>query len=153
MKFAHIADLHIGKKLHDASLLADQEEALSSVAEAVRRTRPDCVFIARDVYDHPVPGADAVSLFDRFLTALTDSGTEVCIVGGNHDSQERLSFAGRILARQGVHIACLEEIAYINGFIDRDQLRARGKLFEKTAYGKYLLDIAEQAAPPSRRLI
>lgn len=105
MKFVHIADLHIGKKLYDTSLLADQEEALSDLAEAVRRARPDCVLIAGDVYDHPVPGADAVALFDRFLTELTDSGAEVCIVGGNHDSQERLSFAGRILARQGVHIA------------------------------------------------
>lgn len=105
MKFAHIADLHIGKKLHEVSLLADQEEALSSVVEAVRRVRPDCVLIAGDVYDHPVPGADAVSLFGRFLTELTDSGAQVCIVGGNHDSQERLSFAGQILARQGVHIA------------------------------------------------
>ena len=63
------------------------------------------------------------------------------------------NFVQLIEKRQSVKIACLEEIAYINGFIDRDQLRARGKLFEKTAYGKYLLDIAEQAAPPSRRLI
>ena len=105
MKFAHVADLHIGKKLHEVSLLADQEEALFSVVEAVRQARPDCVLIAGDVYDHPVPGADAISLFDRFLTELTDTGAEVCLIGGNHDSQERLSFAGRILARQGVHIA------------------------------------------------
>ncbi len=105
MRFVHIADLHIGKKLHEVSLLRDQEEALASVSEAVRRARPDCVLIAGDVYDHPVPGADAVALFDRFLTELADAGAEVCLIGGNHDSQERLSFAGRILARQGVHIA------------------------------------------------
>ncbi len=105
MKFVHIADLHLGKKLHEMSLLADQEEALSSVVEAVRRMRPDCVLIAGDVYDHPVPGADAVSLFDQFLTELADSDAQVCLIGGNHDSQERLAFAGRILARQGVHIA------------------------------------------------
>lgn len=73
---------------------------------------------------------------------------------GTHESLvEASEFVRAVQKRQGVHIACLEEIAYINGFIDRDQLRARGKLFEKTAYGKYLLDIAEQAAPPSRRLI
>lgn len=105
MKFAHIADLHIGKKLHEMSLLADQEAALSSMVEEIRRARPDCVLIAGDVYDHPVPSADAVALFDRFLTELIDSGTQVCLIGGNHDSQERLSFAGRILAREGVHIA------------------------------------------------
>jgi glucose-1-phosphate thymidylyltransferase len=73
---------------------------------------------------------------------------------GTHESLvEASEFVRAVQKRQGVHIACLEEIAYINGFIDRDQLRVRGKLFEKTAYGKYLLDIAEQAAPPSRRLI
>ncbi|MBA4011941.1 MAG: glucose-1-phosphate thymidylyltransferase [Phenylobacterium sp.] len=73
---------------------------------------------------------------------------------GTHESLvEASEFVRAVQKRQGVHIACLEEIAYINGFIDRDQLRVRGKLFEKTAYGRYLLDIAEQAAPPSRRLI
>ncbi|MBP6878500.1 MAG: glucose-1-phosphate thymidylyltransferase RfbA [Phenylobacterium sp.] len=73
---------------------------------------------------------------------------------GTHESLvEASEFVRAVQKRQGVHIACLEEIAYINGFIDRDQLRVRGKLFEKTAYGKYLLDIAEQEAPPSRRLI
>ena len=73
---------------------------------------------------------------------------------GTHESLvEASEFVRAVQKRQGVHIACLEEIAYVNGFIDRDQLRARGKLFEKTAYGRYLLDVAEQEAPPSRRLI
>ncbi len=45
--------------------------------------------------------------------------------------------------RQGAFIACLEEIAFANGFIDQDQLRARARLFEKTAYGKYLMAVAD----------
>ena len=45
--------------------------------------------------------------------------------------------------RQGVYIACLEEIAFHNGFIDRDQLRARGEQLAKTDYGRYLLRIAD----------
>ena len=64
---------------------------------------------------------------------------------GTHESLvEASEFVRAVQKRQGVHIACLEEIAYLNGFIDRDQLRARGKLFEKTAYGLYLLEIAER---------
>jgi glucose-1-phosphate thymidylyltransferase len=73
---------------------------------------------------------------------------------GTHESLvEASEFVRAVQKRQGVHIACLEEIAYINGFIDRDQLRVRGKLFEKTAYGRYLLDIADQDQPLSRRLL
>ncbi|MBT9471374.1 MAG: glucose-1-phosphate thymidylyltransferase RfbA [Pseudomonadota bacterium] len=68
---------------------------------------------------------------------------------GTHESLvEASEFVRAVQKRQGVHVACLEEIAYLNGFIDRAQLRARGKLFEKTAYGRYLLDIAERAGEP-----
>ena len=64
---------------------------------------------------------------------------------GTHESLvEASEFVRAVQKRQGVHVACLEEIAYLNGFIDRTQLIARGKLFEKTAYGRYLLDIAER---------
>jgi glucose-1-phosphate thymidylyltransferase len=69
---------------------------------------------------------------------------------GTHESLvEASEFVRAVQKRQGVHIACLEEIAYLNGFIDRDQLRARGKLFEKTAYGRYLLELVER--PPQNR--
>ena len=64
---------------------------------------------------------------------------------GTHESLvEASEFVRAVQKRQGVHIACLEEIAYLNGFIGREQLRSRGKLFEKTAYGRYLLEIAER---------
>ena len=64
---------------------------------------------------------------------------------GTHESLiEASEFVRAVQKRQGVHVACLEEIAYLKGFIDRTQLIARGKLFEKTSYGRYLLDIAER---------
>ena len=69
---------------------------------------------------------------------------------GTHDSLlEASEFVRVIQKRQGVYIACLEEIAYANGFIDRDQLRARGELFVKTGYGRYLLELADRS--PERR--
>ena len=71
---------------------------------------------------------------------------------GTHESLvEASEFVRAVQKRQGVHIACLEEIAYLNGFLDRDQLRVRGKLFEKTPYGRYLLEIAERQVQPKDR--
>jgi len=64
---------------------------------------------------------------------------------GTHDSLiEASEFVRTIQKRTGTQIACLEEIAYLQGFIDKTQLIARGRLFEKTAYGKYLLDLAQK---------
>ena len=63
---------------------------------------------------------------------------------GTHDSLlEASEFVQVIQKRQGIQVACLEEIAYVNGFIDREQLIARGNLFSKNAYGRFLLRVAE----------
>jgi glucose-1-phosphate thymidylyltransferase len=63
---------------------------------------------------------------------------------GTHDSLlEASEFVRTLQKRQGTHIASLEEIAYLNGWIDADALRARGRLFEKTSYGRALLELAE----------
>ena len=65
---------------------------------------------------------------------------------GTHDSLlEASEFVRTLQKRQGVYIASLEEIAFHSGFIDAAQLRQRGELFAKTAYGRYLLDLADQA--------
>ena len=65
---------------------------------------------------------------------------------GTHDSLlEASEFVRVIQKRTGQQIACLEEIAFHQGFIDRDQLRARGEFFAKTSYGKSLLDLANRA--------
>ena len=59
---------------------------------------------------------------------------------GTHDSLiEAGEFVRTIQKRQGVQVACLEEIAFEQGFITAEQVRARGEVFAKTAYGQYLL--------------
>ena len=64
---------------------------------------------------------------------------------GTHDSLlDAGEFVRTLQQRQGLPIACLEEIAFLNGFIDTNQLRARGQLFAKTAYGQHLLRLANQ---------
>ena len=63
---------------------------------------------------------------------------------GTHDSLlEAAEFVRTLQHRQGLQVACLEEIAYLQGFIGKDQLVARGKLFAKTAYGQNLLKLAQ----------
>jgi glucose-1-phosphate thymidylyltransferase len=62
---------------------------------------------------------------------------------GTHDSLVEASEFVRVMQkRTGTLIACLEEIAFHQGFIDRAQLIERGKFFEKTAYGQALLSLA-----------
>jgi glucose-1-phosphate thymidylyltransferase len=66
---------------------------------------------------------------------------------GTHDSLlEASEFVRTLQKRQGVFIACLEEIAFDHGFITREQLVARGELMSRTAYGRYLLDVARHHA-------
>ena len=105
MKFLHLADLHIGKRLREENLLPDQEYILKQILSLTEEFSTDGVLIAGDVYDKSVPSAEAVSLFDFFLSELKKRGQEVFIVAGNHDSAERLSFASALLERSGVHIA------------------------------------------------
>ena len=63
---------------------------------------------------------------------------------GTHDSLvEAAEFVRVVQKRQGIQVACLEEIAFRNGFISRDKLVERGEFFSKTNYGKYLLSLAQ----------
>lgn len=67
---------------------------------------------------------------------------------GTHDSLlEAGHFVQTIEHRQGLKVACLEEIAFTNKWITKDQLIAEGKTLAKTGYGQYLLKIAEQTKP------
>ena len=66
MKLMHLSDLHLGKRLNEFSLLEDQSFILQQLVELVRSEQPDCVMLAGDIYDKPVPPAEAVTLFDDF---------------------------------------------------------------------------------------
>lgn len=107
MRFFHISDLHIGKQLHHYNMLEEQRDILAQVVSHARKEQPDAVLIAGDIYDTPVPSAEAVAVFDEFLTNLcaVNSQMEICIIAGNHDSAKRIDFASAILAKHRVHIA------------------------------------------------
>ncbi len=105
MKFLHISDLHLGKRVNEFSMLKDQKYILEQILSIAGRERADGVIIAGDIYDKPVPPAEAVQVFDRFLTALAREGRKVYAVSGNHDSAERIAFGAALMREQGVYIA------------------------------------------------
>ena len=106
MKLMHLSDLHLGKRLNEFSLLEDQSFILQQLVELVRSEQPDCVLLAGDIYDKPVPPAEAVTLFDVFLNKLAQL-TTVCVTSGNHDSAERLAFGAQLMREGGVHFCGL----------------------------------------------
>ena len=105
MKLMHLSDLHLGKKLNEFSLYDDQKYILQQILRIVEEKMPDCILIAGDIYDKTVPPAEAVTLFDCFLNQLAELKRTVCIISGNHDSAERLSFGAQLMAGSGVYFA------------------------------------------------
>jgi len=105
LRFLHTSDLHIGKRLKDQSLLDEQRFMLAQLLEIVREQEVDAILIAGDIYDKSIPSAEAVNLFDDFLTALNANGTHIFLIAGNHDSAERIDFASRILSHHEVYIS------------------------------------------------
>lgn len=109
MKFMHLGDLHIGKRVNDFLMLNDQEYVLEQIIDIIGKEKIDGVLIAGDVYDKQVPSLEAINLFDDFLTRIANMDVKVFIISGNHDSAERLSFAGRLIEKSGVYIAPMYE--------------------------------------------
>ena len=107
MKLIHLSDLHLGKRLREYSLMEDQAFILETILRVVDDERPDGVIIAGDVYDKSVPSAEAVALFDRFLSDLADRGHPVFVISGNHDSAERISYGRSIMSRSGVYLSAV----------------------------------------------
>lgn len=105
MKFIHISDLHIGKRVYEMSLIDEQEHILNQICDIVSGQRPEAVLLAGDVYDKAVPSGEAVVLFDGFLTRLSAICGHIFIISGNHDSAERMSFGARLMDSRGIHLS------------------------------------------------
>ena len=107
MKFFHLSDLHIGKQLHRYNLKEDQQVILKEVITYAKELRPDAIVIAGDIYDKSVPSAEAVNVFDEFLTDLSEITPEIpiLIISGNHDSPDRPKYASEILKRHHIYLA------------------------------------------------
>lgn len=104
MRFLHIADLHLGKQMNDLSLLADQEAVLDQVIQIADAEKVDAVLIAGDVYQRTSPQAEAMALFDRFVSRLAEAGKKIFVISGNHDSALRISYFASLVKEAGVHV-------------------------------------------------
>ena len=121
MKFFHLSDLHLGKRVNGYPMLDDQKYILEKVIELIDRDHPDAVIIAGDVYDKSIPPVEAVNLFDDFLVSLAARGLQVFIISGNHDSAERVSYGGRVMEQSGIHISRRITGARGTGWTDEEE--------------------------------
>ncbi len=116
MRFLHISDLHIGKRVSEFPMIGEQKYILEQILDIVRESQVQGVLIAGDIYDRQSPSAEAVQVFDWFLTSLADQEKKVFVVSGNHDSPERLSFGAQLMRGRQVYVA---------GVYDGQALRVR----------------------------
>ena len=105
MKLIHLSDLHLGKRLNEFSLIEDQEFILREIYSIISEECPDIIVIAGDIYDKPVPSAEAVKLFDDFLTKAAEQTKHIFVISGNHDSAERIAFGSHIMEKSGIHMS------------------------------------------------
>ena len=104
MKLMHLSDLHLGKRVNGFSMIADQRHVLEQILVLTAEEKPDAALLCGDIYDKTVPSAEAVELFDEFLSRLAGC-CPVYLISGNHDSAERLAFGGRLMEKAGVYLS------------------------------------------------
>ena len=143
MKLIHLSDLHLGKRVNEYSMIDDQEYILEEIIKITEAESPDGVIIAGDVYDKSVPSAEAVQLFDAFLTDLAKMGPAVFVISGNHDSPERMAFGSRLMSASGIHIAPVYsgEVAPVTLTDEHGEVRVYMLPFVKPAHVRSALGV------------
>lgn len=101
MRLFHLSDLHIGKRVNEFSMIEDQKYILEGILDLAEKEMPDGVILAGDIYDKQIPSAEAVQVFDEFITKLAERKLPVFVISGNHDSAERLAFGGKTAKKPG----------------------------------------------------
>ena len=105
MKFIHLSDLHLGKRVNEFSMIEDQKYILLQTINIIDDEKPDAVIIAGDIYDKSIPSEEAMLLFDDFLLRLSKRNISVFVISGNHDSSVRLSDHSKLIVNQGIYLS------------------------------------------------
>ncbi len=147
MTLLQTGDLHLGKTLHETSLIEDQRHMLESLRRELSSGGYDALVIAGDVYDRTIPPAEAVALFSDFLVSLRRDCplVDVLIIPGNHDSAQRLAFAGPLLESRGIYLVCDPADSFTPVIAGRDSRRGAFFLLPYLAPGS----LEPAGAPPS----
>ena len=105
MRFLHLSDLHLGKRVNEFSMLEDQAYILKEILNIIDEQKVEAVLIAGDIYDKVIPSAEAVRLLDDFLTRLAARELPVFLISGNHDSAERVAFGSRLMSSRQIYLS------------------------------------------------
>lgn len=105
MRFLHLSDLHLGKRVNEFSMLEDQAYILKEILNIIDEQKVEAVLIAGDIYDKVIPSAEAVRLLDDFLTRLATRELPVFLISGNHDSAERIAFGARLMSSRQIYLS------------------------------------------------
>lgn len=105
MRFLHLSDLHLGKRVNEFSMLEDQVYILKEILNIIDEQKVEAVLIAGDIYDKVIPSAEAVRLLDDFLTRLAARELPVFLISGNHDSAERIAFGARLMSSRQIYLS------------------------------------------------
>lgn len=174
MKFFHLSDLHIGRQLNGWSLRENQEKVLSQIVDYAETCQPDAILICGDIYDKSIPSGEAFSMFGNFLEQISKTGIPTLIIAGNHDSPDRLGFAGPLLekgriflsafppSREGEHlkkVTLTDSWGNVNfylfpfmkpGYV-RQLLKAEKADYQDTYDGAFRAVLEREAIDPSER--
>lgn len=105
MKFLHLSDLHIGKRVNGFSMIEDQKYILKKIVNIIDDEKPDAILVAGDVYDRNVPGEDAMKVWDQFLVDISKRNIPLYAISGNHDSAVRFADHGNLVANSGIFLS------------------------------------------------
>lgn len=106
MKIFHTADWHLGKIVHNVSMLEDQKYVLQQLVQDVKEQQPDVVIIAGDLYDRSIPQVEAVQLLNDVLHEMVvNLNTPVLAIAGNHDSATRIEYGSGLMKKAGLYKA------------------------------------------------
>lgn len=103
MRILHTSDWHIGRTFHGHATLDALRGVLETLTHQVRDENVDVVIVAGDVFDSGAPAAACYTLLSDTLRALAETGAQVIVTSGNHDSAARLGFQAGLL-RDGIHV-------------------------------------------------
>lgn len=105
MKILHLADLHLGKRVNEMSMIEDQKYILDQIITLIKEESVEIVLLCGDIYDKSIPTIEAIHLLDELLDQLSKMAIKVLMISGNHDSIDRLSFGKSLFTRSNLYIA------------------------------------------------
>ncbi|WP_394236233.1 exonuclease subunit SbcD [Pseudomonas anguilliseptica] len=104
MRILHTSDWHLGQHFMGKTRQAEHQAFCAWLIEQVRAHQVDAVLIAGDIFDTGAPPSYAREQYNRFIVELRDTGCELVVLGGNHDSVAMLGESKTLLAQLGTRV-------------------------------------------------